>query len=279
MAITSVSGHLRKLTAQLSGNHEVFYQLPVGDHRVELNGLLGQVIRIAYTEQINCCHCGRKTRKSYSQGYCFPCMQSLAQCDICIVKPERCHYAQGSCREPEWGGQHCMTDHIVYLANTSGLKVGITRANQVPTRWIDQGATQALAIYRVSTRLQAGLVEVALADRVADKTNWRALLKGAPEPCDLTAAASQLRPQIAERLSLLAAQYGSEQIQAVNESPQTLKYPVLEYPKKVQSYNLDKTPIIEDTLIGIKGQYLIFANGVVNIRKYTSYQVVVDYNT
>src|SRR5690606_39924851 len=125
--------------------------------------------------------------------------------DLCIVSPERCHYEQGTCREPAWGEQFCMTDHIVYLANSSGLKVGITRASQIPTRWIDQRASQALPIMRVATRQQSGMVEGLLRGQVADKTNWRALLRGEPAPLDLPAGRDRL---------LAGAREGREGLQA-----------------------------------------------------------------
>src|SRR5690554_3510233 len=157
MALVSGEGSIRKMLGTLG--EPVRYALPLGDEQLPLNDLLGRTIRLEALGEIRCQHCNRLTKKSYSQGFCFPCMKKLAQCDLCIVSPERCHYEQGTCREPAWGEQFCMTDHIVYLANSSGLKVGITRASQIPTRWIDQGASQALPIMRVATRQQSGMVE------------------------------------------------------------------------------------------------------------------------
>ena len=155
------TGALRKMTAQLDEDGNIEYQLPVGENSLALNALIGKHVNITFDGAINCSHCGRKTKKSYSQGFCYPCMQKLAQCDMCIMKPETCHLDKGTCREPQWGEENCMIPHYVYLANTSGLKVGITRHTQIPTRWIDQGATQALPIFKVNTRLQSGLVEIA----------------------------------------------------------------------------------------------------------------------
>ena len=133
-------GALSKMAAQLDA--PVQYSFRLGDELLPVNPLIGKSLRLEFLGAIHCTHCGRKTKSSYSQGYCYPCMQKLAQCDICIMSPERCHYEAGTCREPSWGEQFCMTDHIVYLANSSGIKVGITRATQIPTRWIDQGAVQ-----------------------------------------------------------------------------------------------------------------------------------------
>lgn len=173
-------GALSKMTARLESNAPVQYAFRLDDREVAVNPLIGRPLRLEYLGSIFCTHCGRKTKKSFSQGYCYPCFTRLAQCDSCIVSPEKCHYEQGTCREPEWGERFCMTDHVVYLANSSGVKVGITRASQIPTRWIDQGARQALPILRVATRQQSGLVEDLLRSQVADRTNWRAMLRAKP---------------------------------------------------------------------------------------------------
>ncbi|MCY1486193.1 hypothetical protein D9M68_686030 [compost metagenome] len=170
-----------------------------------------------------------------------------------------------------------MTDHVVYLANSSGVKVGITRASQVPTRWIDQGARQALPIMRVATRQQSGLVEDLLRSQVADRTNWRALLKGDAEPLDLLAIREQLFDQCADGLRELQQRFGLQAIQPVTDmQPIEIEYPVEAYLAKITSFDLDKTPVVEGTLQGIKGQYLIFDTGVINIRKYTAYQLAVS---
>ncbi|MGB1263318.1 MAG: DUF2797 domain-containing protein [Cognaticolwellia sp.] len=261
------------MRADLAADGTVSYRMVIGEQEVDMNALIGQQISLNYIGHIDCQHCGKKTKKSYSQGYCFPCMQKLAQCDMCIMKPETCHFEQGTCREPAWGERNCFIPHYVYLANTSGLKVGITRHNQIPTRWIDQGATQALPIFKVSTRLQSGLVEIALAEFIADKTNWRAMLKGSAEALDLKAIAEELKPKIAEKLANLALTYGEEAITDLDEDVVNLHFPVQQYLTKISSFNFDKTPEVSGVLIGIKGQYLIFETGVINIRKFTSYHV------
>jgi hypothetical protein len=170
-----------------------------------------------------------------------------------------------------------MIDHFVYLANTSGLKVGITRGSQVPTRWMDQGATQAQPIFRVDTRLHSGLVETAFKAHIADKTNWQAMLKADAEPCDLEQARMRLMGECAGTIDQLQQQFGLQAITVLENQPQThITYPVLEYPRKVSSFNLDKTPIAGGTLLGIKGQYLIFDAGVINMRKYGGYQLTLS---
>ncbi|NND69686.1 MAG: DUF2797 domain-containing protein [Halioglobus sp.] len=252
----------------------VQYRLPLGDQEVGINAFLGKTLRLEYAGKINCVHCDRKTSKSFSQGYCYPCFKRLAQCDSCIVSPEKCHYAAGTCREPEWGEQNCMIDHFVYLANTSGIKVGITRHSQIPTRWMDQGAVQARPIFRVSSRFQSGLVETLFSAHIADKTNWRAMLKGDPEEADLESVRQQLLGDCAPEIQALQADHGLTAIQVLEDEGETrIEYPVLEYPAKVTSFNLDKNPLVEGTLTGIKGQYLIFDTGVINMRKYGGYQL------
>ncbi|RRV30711.1 DUF2797 domain-containing protein [Pseudomonas sp. o96-267] len=267
-------GSLSKMKAHLDA--PVQYAFRLGEEEVPVNPLVGKHLRLEFLGAIHCTHCGRKTKTSFSQGYCYPCMQKLAQCDICIMSPEKCHYDQGTCREPSWGEQFCMTDHIVYLANSSGVKVGITRATQVPTRWIDQGATQALPILRVATRQQSGFVEDLLRSQVADKTNWRALLKGDAEPVDLLAIREQLFDSCGAGIAELQQRFGLLAIQPLSAAEvQAIRYPIEAYPAKITSFNLDKQPLAEGTLLGIKGQYLMFDTGVINIRKYTAYQLAV----
>jgi len=270
------SGLLKKMQTQLMGvsGTDVDYGLPIGDVLIPMNELVGRSITLAYSGAINCLHCGRKTKKSFSQGYCYPCFRSLAQCDSCIMSPEKCHYEQGTCREPEWAQTHCMTDHFVYLANSSGIKVGITRGNQIPTRWMDQGAIQALPIFRVSTRLQSGLVEVVFKQHIADKTNWRTMLKGDVDRIDLIAERDRLLQECAEEISGLQDEHGIQAIQVMDDALAVdISYPVQEFPTKVTSLNFDKQAEISGVLKGIKGQYLILDTGVLNIRKFGGYDI------
>jgi len=280
----SAIGAVEKLTAQLDSNNVVQYQLPLAiispdgeQQSILLNPLIGRKLTLEFHHKIACKHCGTVTKKSYSQGFCYPCMAKLAQCDMCIMKPETCHHHLGTCREPKWGEQHCMVDHYVYLSNTSALKVGITRHTQLPTRWIDQGATQALPLFKVSTRLQSGLVETSLAELVSDKTNWRAMLKGSNEAIDLKAQAEILVPKIAQCLTDIALKYGNDAVRPLNEKVVDIIYPVSKYLTKISSFNFDKTPVVSGTLLGIKGQYLIFEEGVINMRKFSSYQISAEY--
>ncbi len=267
-----ITGHLRKMIGKLDA--PVQYQLPLDDERIDMNALIGQHIQLNYTGEIHCTACGRKTNKSFNQGYCYPCFKKLAQCDSCIVKPELCHYANGTCREPEWGEQHCLQDHFVYLANSSGIKVGITRGTQIPTRWIDQGASQAIPIFRVKNRLLSGRLEMILKQHVSDRTDWRKMLRGVPEELDLAHNRDALFNACEKEIDELIAENDADAVTALHsETPTSIEFPVNTYPKKVSSLSFDKMPEIEGQLKGIKGQYLILDSGVLNIRKFGGYRV------
>ncbi|GGC98526.1 DUF2797 domain-containing protein [Halomonas sp. LY9] len=255
---------------------QVVYHLRAGEHRVELNARIGSPMRLLWSGAIACTHCGRATKKSFAQGYCYPCFKRLAQCDTCIMKPETCHYYQGTCREPEWGETHCFQPHIVYLANSSGLKVGITRKTQMPTRWLDQGAIQALPILEVNTRQQSGMVEMLFKEQVADRTNWRAMLKGDVATLDLCAERDRLLSALADGLAQLRQVHGEDAIRELDETPHHFHYPVETFPRKVVSHNFDKQPQVEGILQGVKGQYLILDTGVINLRKFTGYEIIVS---
>jgi len=253
------------------------YRLPVNDEELAINALLEKQLRIRFTGVIQCIHCQRVTNKSFNQGYCYPCFKRLAQCDLCIVKPELCHFDAGTCREPDWARRHCFQSHFVYLSNTSGIKVGITRNTQIPTRWLDQGATQAIQVLRVHNRMQSGQTEVLLTSRFNDKTDWRKMLKQDPEPQDLAVLRDQLLEEAADGNSDLHKLVATNQFEGVHAQAMHFRYPVLQYPEKINSLNLDKKPTIEGTLIGAKGQYLIFDTGVINMRKYGGYELELSY--
>lgn len=269
-----ITGTLAKMRASLLDG-AVQYRLPVGEEEIELNAFIGKTLTLTHTGNIFCCSCGKKTKKSYSQGHCFVCMKKLASCDMCIMKPETCHFAAGTCREPQWGEDNCFVDHYVYLSNTSSIKVGITRHTQIPTRWIDQGATQGLPIAKVKNRLISGLVEIELAKLIADKTNWRTLLKGNNDPLALKEAALELLPQVEEAIAKIQAEHGDDSVELLDENILDITFPVNEFPTKIISHNFDKNPEVTGVLNGIKGQYLLFDTGVINIRKFGSYEVTV----
>ena len=257
----------------------VEYKFILDRSEVDLPFRLGEEIEIEATGNIHCVSCGVKTPKSYSQGHCFKCFKTKAACDMCIMKPETCHYHLGTCREDSFAHEVCFQPHIVYLANSSALKVGITRLGQMPTRWLDQGATQALPIMQVGSRRLSGQLEIMFGSQVADKTDWRKLLKGEAEPLNLIEIRERLIEEFAPKIQSIRDEFSqnlefNETIELLeNELPREFVYPVDQYPEKIKSHNLDKTPIIRGKLHGIKGQYLILDTGVINIRKYTGYEI------
>jgi hypothetical protein len=258
------TGTISKMKTSLGGPVE--YSLLLGNDHVAVNSLIGSPVTIEFLGEIFCTVCGNKTNKSFGQGSCYPCFANAPENSECIIRPELCRAHEGGGRDPEWEKRHHLQEHIVYLALSSAVKVGVTRSTQVPTRWIDQGASQAIIIALIPYRFLAGQIEVALKEHYTDKTNWRRMLRN--EIKDGT----DLAAEKARAVSLLPGEL--RQYAAPDESPISIEYPVLEYPEKVTSINLDKTPVLEGTLRGIKAQYLIFDGGrVINIRKYQGYKI------
>ena len=254
----------------------VEYALPMDDDQMDLNPLIGSRLRLEHHKSIQCTHCGRVTNKSFSQGYCYPCFKKLPQCDLCMMSPERCHFAKGTCRDESFGESFCMQPHIVYLANSSGLKVGITRPANIPMRWIDQGAVQAVPMLTTQSRQIAGFAEVVFKSQISDKTQWQRMLKSHAAEVDMSKARNELIETVRPELDELKQRFGDFAFELVETEDTTeIQYPVTEYPTKVKSLNFDKTPVIEGTLVGIKGQYLIFDIGVLNVRRHTAYEIEV----
>lgn len=278
--MSSYLGNIRKMRVSTDKLNTAQYFLPIDELEINMNSLVGQKINVTFDGQINCIHCAKKTKKSFNQGYCYRCLTTLAQCDTCIIRPETCHYEAGTCREPEWGEKNCLSDHFVYLANTGTVKVGITRhvSNLVSSRWIDQGATQAIPIMRVQNRLISGLVETAFKGHIADKTNWRTMLKGAPETADLVALKEALLAQVEEDLDMIIEDYGFQALEQLDAEAVNINYPVLQYPEKVKSINLDKEGSFSGELLGIKAQYwMLDGDRVINMRKYAGYHLNIEY--
>ncbi len=247
----------------------VKYRLMMGEVHFDITSMVGKELRLEYSGKIFCENCGKLTKKSYAEGHCYPCTMKLASCDICIVKPELCHYSQGTCREPQWGEENCLRPHVIYLANSSGLKVGITKKKNIPFRWIDQGASEALPIMEVSDRLTSGQIEMLFKKHIADKTDWRKMLKGEPEALPLVEWRDRLIRELRHELECF-------EFDLLDESVVRISYPVERYPDKITSLSLDKTPLISGRLIGIKGQYLIFDTGVFNVRSHSGYEVSLE---
>ncbi|MFA8433834.1 MAG: DUF2797 domain-containing protein [Marinifilaceae bacterium] len=262
------SGNILKMRTLLKP--EVEYRLPVGNEEILMNDLVGKSIRMKFLGQINCIHCGKKTKTSFSQGYCYSCFNTLPQTDISIVHPELDQSHLGISRDMEWAKENSLKPHFVYLALSSVVKVGVTRFSQIPTRWIDQGASRAIRLAQTPNRHIAGVMEVALKEHFADKTNWRDMLKNnVDESADLVAqkrrAVELLHPEL--------KQYVTDDDEVVE-----VNYPVQNYPQKVTSINFDKLQEYQGVLCGIKGQYLIFEDQkVMNMRRHAGYMIEVEY--
>ena len=268
--MNSVTGSLAKM--QISTGDPVEYRLPLTEAGIAMNPLLGERVEFRFGGDISCLHCGRRTKKSYSQGFCYPCFKKLPQCDLCIMSPDRCHYDAGTCRDPAWAQSFCFQPHVVYLANSTGLKVGITRRENLPGRWLDQGARQAIVVATTSTRQQCGLVERALKSHVTDRTDWRALVKGESPVLDMACEAAAMRTLMADAFRELQARFPG-QLSWVDEPPHSFAFPVVDYAGKKQSLKLTPDTPVSGQLRGIKGQYLLLDTGVFNVRAHTSYRV------
>jgi hypothetical protein len=256
--------HASPIEYTLQSHHEI----------ILLNDYLNKKIKFEFLGDIHCIQCDRKTKQSFQQGFCFPCMQKINECNNCMIHPERCLVETGKCDATSWAHQQCHQEHVVYLANSSGLKVGITRTKNRPSRWIDQGAAQALPIFHTQNRYQAGLIEVALKNFVADKTNWRAMLKEDRSHIDLLSEKKLLLSQAEKTLMPIFEKYRDAVTEIKESALQIFQYPVIQYPSKITTLSFEKTPSIEGVLLGIKGQYLLLDNGVLNIRKFGGYHVI-----
>lgn len=261
-----MEGVIRKL--QVENDKEVQYYLNMEDEKLHLNPLVGKIVGFQFLNQISCLHCGSTIKKSYGQGYCFPCFRSIPQTEECVLRPEMCRAHEGVARDIEFAKTHCLIDHYVYLANTGGLKVGVTRHHQVPVRWIDQGASEAVILAKTPNRYLAGTLEVALKSLMPDKTNWRKMLSAEASPMDLSAE----KDKVAELLPFDMQQYLEFEDNLIR-----ITYPVRQYPVKIKTISFDKVPEVKGVLAGIKGQYLIFDDGrVLNIRKHSGYKISVN---
>ncbi|HLA55675.1 MAG TPA: DUF2797 domain-containing protein [Flavobacterium sp.] len=249
-------GVLTKMQTEI-GN-PIQYYLVFEDSFLNMNQLLGKEMELNWLGH-QCLECSKK-KKIYRQGFCYDCFYSSASAGDWIMRPELSTAHLGIAdRDLDYETRVQVQPHIVYLAASCEIKVGVTRKTQVPTRWIDQGAESAIAIVEVPNRYLAGIAEVALKNHFTDKTNWRKMLCNEIITADL----------IAERLKVenLLPNEVREHFNIHQEDVYELKYPVLEYPKKINSLSLDKTPNFKGKLTGIKGQYLLFEDGTVfNVR-------------
>jgi hypothetical protein len=259
-------GVLTKMQTEYS--NPIQYYLVFENSFLSLNELLDKNIEINFLGY-QCLQCGKK-KKIFRQGFCYDCFMSSPAVGDWIMKPElSTAHLDLEDRDLEYEKRVQLQPHIVYLALSSEVKVGVTRKTQVPTRWIDQGAVQAIPIVEVPNRYLAGITEVALKEHFADKTNWQKMLKNEVPDADLIQERANLKYIIPKEVQ--------EYFHPEKEDLYDLHFPVLEFPKKVTSLNLDKTPNFSGKLMGIKGQYLIFQDGTVfNVRTFEGYVVKIS---
>lgn len=244
----------------------VQYFLQLSSDKVTMNDFLGKKIQLRWTGNIFCTVCGKKTNKSFGEGMCWNCFSTAPENAECIVRPELCEAHLGKGRDPEWEKRNHFRPHYVYLALTNSVKVGVTREDQIPTRWIDQGAASGIILAETPYRKLAGDIEVALKNYFTDKTNWQKMLKD-----ERTAELDLLSEK--ERVKTLLPEDLRQYISANNEIVQLI-YPVQQYPVKVTSLSFEKINPIDMVLVGIRGQYFIFEGGnVINIRSKSGYEV------
>ena len=262
-------GNIRKMRSQLEA--KVKYALPLYDvlekkELVSLNEFIGNMVKLEFLNEINCVVTGKKIKKPFGEGMSYEAFMNSPMASPSIIRPELSRIHEGvALRDEAWEREHHLTPHYTYLSLTSGIKVGVTRATQIPTRWIDQGAVKGILLAETPYRQLAGLIEVDLKQYVADKTNWRQMLKNEYD------GSVSLLDKKNEMLDLLPEEY--HEFISDDDNETEINYPVLEYPTKVTSMKLDKVGVIEGTLLGIKGQYMIFDTGVINIRSHAGYKV------
>lgn len=246
---------------------EIQYYMPLSESNIHLNNLIGKPFQMVYEGIINCVVCGKRTKTSFGQGSCYSCFINAPQNSPCIINPELCEAHLGKGRDVEWEQKNHNKEHIVYLAKSSAVKVGVTGDFPL-TRWIDQGASEAIILARTPYRQLAGEIEVLLKDYFTDKTNWQQMLKNQVSNVDLL-------EQKEDCFNYLPADY--HDFITEDDELYVLNYPVEYYPDKIKSIGFDNTPIIESVLHGIKGQYLYLAdNQVINMRKHSGYYIALN---
>lgn len=259
-------GTLTKM--QTEYQNPIQYYLVFESSFIHINELIGRDLTIDHVGY-QCLECGLP-KKIFRQGFCYDCFMASASAGDWIMKPElSTAHLDIEDRDLEYEKKVQLQPHVVYLALSSEVKVGVTRKTQVPTRWIDQGAVAAIPIVEVPNRYLAGITEVALKGHFSDKTNWQKMLKNEVPVADL------VKERFGTRFIL--PKEVQEYFYPEKEDLYQLYYPVAEYPKKVMSLNLEKSPHYQGKLTGIKGQYLIFEDGTVfNIRTYEGYVVDIE---
>ncbi len=255
---------LRKMTTIASAS--VKYLLLADDDFVKVNPFIGKEIGISFQGEKYCASCGNQFKELYRMGFCRNCFFTKPEAGESIIRPELSRAHEGIAdRDLSFEKGYQLQPHVVYLANSGGLKVGVTRKVQKQHRWMDQGASSAIVLAETSNRFEAGQIEVALKAHLSDKTVWQRMLKNEEETLDMVSE----KQKAAELLQGAFTNFVSDNNEVYN-----FNYPIASYPTKVKSINLDKQKEISAVLQGIRGQYLIFEGGaVINLRGHTGYRV------
>ncbi len=254
---------------QTENGSPIQYYLVFENDFLHINQLLDKKVSINFL-RYQCLNCSLQ-KKIYRQGYCYDCFFLIPQAADWVINPEKSKaHLNIAERDLEFEKRAQLQPHVVYLANSSSIKVGVTRKTQIPTRWIDQGAHEAIEIVEVPNRYLAGITEVALKSHLSDKTNWRTMLKNDIKDENLV----DWRNKLKQFIPAEAAEYYLE-----NNAETNLQFPVLKYPERPKPLNLEKSPFYEGILKGIKGQYLLFEDDTVfNVRGNEGYVVSITIN-
>jgi hypothetical protein len=265
------TGNITKMKPDYSGE-TVQYKLALGDSEIDMNSLIGKVVRITFLNRINCVVCGVKIRSTYAgRAMCKHCYETAPQAEECLFYPEKCKAHLGEARDMEWSKKQCLIPHYVYLSISSGLKVGVTRHHQIPVRWIDQGAVRAIKLAETPNRHIAGVIEVFLKKHIADKTSWKKMLRSQSSDFDIDLFTEKER--VAELLPGALKQYITDDNKILE-----INYPLRPAPENPKTFNLEKEVEIKDVIAGIKGQYLLFKNGyVMNLNRYSGFFIEMEY--
>ena len=264
-------GNLTKMKGRYCDN-SVQYTLTLDDSVIDMNSLIGKEVSISFLNKINCVICGVKIRSTYAgRAMCKHCYETAPQAEECLFYPEKCKAHLGEARDMEWSNKQCLIPHIVYLSISSGLKVGVTRHHQVPVRWIDQGAVKAIKLAETPNRHIAGVIEVFLKRYVADKTNWKKMLKSQSSDFNINLVTEKER--VAELLPEALKRYTTEDNNILE-----INYPLSLTPENPKIFNFEKEVEIRSIVAGIKGQYLLFENGnVINLNKYSGFLIEMEF--
>lgn len=261
----TIEGQIRKMICEKS--NPIRYYLNFENDFLDVNQQLGKKIKLTHDHN-QCIGCGLD-KTLYRMGYCKTCFFTLPQANDSIIRPELSTAHLGvEQRDLEWEKKFELQPHIVYLAASADLKVGVTRNTQIPTRWIDQGASSAIVLAKTDNRYEAGMIEVALKDHLSDKTNYRRMLRNEIMKVDLIQAKKKYKAFVPEEQS---------QFISADDTIYTFEYPVEQYPTKIKSIKLESHNEYEGKLVGVKGQYWIFEDeSVWNVRAHEGRYIKIE---